>query len=230
MTLLTIVQNTCQRVGVPAPSSVINNADATVQQMLALAQEQGKELTDRFHWQALTKEATFTTVAQESQGSIGTVAPGFSRLLNDTLYDRTDRTHVYGPLNAQDWQHEQGTNGTSVYDRFRIRGDLLLLYPAPAAGHQIAFEYVTKNWISGDKDAFSADEDTPLLEEELLTLGLVWRFREAKGFDYAEAFRKYEVRLANAQARDGGRPRLNMGSEFDGRAHIPTAPDGNWAL
>ena len=230
MSLLTIVQNTCQRVGVPAPSSVINNTDATVQQMLALAQEQGKELTDRFHWQGLTQEASFTTVAQESQGSLSTIAPGFSRLLNDTFYDRTDRTHIYGPLNAQDWQHEQGTNGTSAYDRFRIRGDLLLLYPAPAAGHQIAFEYVTKNWISGDKDAFTADGDTALLDEELLTLGLVWRFREAKGFDYAEAFRKYEVRLANAQARDGGRPRLNMGSENDGRAHIPTAPDGNWAL
>jgi hypothetical protein len=230
MSLLTAVQRTCRRVGVPAPSSVVNNADVTVQQMLALAIEEGRELSDRFNWQVLTKEGTFTTLAQEDQGLVTAIASDFARIVNDTMYDRTDRRPVYGPVTPQDWQQIKGSVSTSVQHTFRVRGGKILFDPAPPAGHAIHFEYVSKNWVTDDQDTFTADSDTSLIDEELITLGLVWRFREAKGFDYSEAFRKYEIRLANAIARDGGKAVLDLSNGRFGRVRPSLVPDGNWGL
>lgn len=66
-----------------------------------------------------------------------------------------------------------------------IYDDQLHFAPAPGAGVTATYPYITKNWaIDADgvaKPAFTADTDTFALPERLLTLGLVWRWRENKG-------------------------------------------------
>lgn len=62
-TLLQIVQDTMNEIGLPEPSSIIGNTDATVKQMLALANREGKELSDRVSnnegWPQLRSEYQF---------------------------------------------------------------------------------------------------------------------------------------------------------------------------
>jgi hypothetical protein len=93
VSLLTIVQSVAQKVlGTPAANipTAVGSADANVQTILALINEDGQELASRHTWQTLRGEANFST--QGVQGAIQTLtglvggagyAGGFSYLYNN---------------------------------------------------------------------------------------------------------------------------------------------------
>lgn len=232
MSLLTIVQDAAARVGVPQPSAVIGAADA--RPFLAVAQQEGKDLARRHNWSGLTKEKTFTSVAAAAQTS--SIATDFDRIVNGTFFNRTTRRSVTGPLTAQEWQEIQGNLSTLVSQAYRIRGTSLLLTPTPSAGQTMAYEYISTYWLTNaggtvERAAWTADDDISLLSEELITLGVVWRYLRNKGLDYGEAFQSYEVAVASVMGRDGGKRMLDMGAARGQRLPIaPEFPDGSWAL
>jgi hypothetical protein len=238
MSLLTIVQNACNRIGIAPPTAVVSSTDTQILQLLALANEEGEELSTgasaglSYDWQALQTETTFVTTATESQGAIATIAPGFKYIIDGTIWDRTKRLPVYGSLDPQTWQNFKSWGVTSPFPKYRVRGGLLLLMPIPADGDSYYFEYQTQYWATSAngstlKSAFTADDDVSLLDEQILTAGLIWRWKAAKGFEYAEDFRKYQVRVTGAIARDTERPVLHMGRRTDARTGI-VIPIGSW--
>jgi hypothetical protein len=213
----------------------VGNTDQSVAQLLRLINRHGRHLLDRADWQVLTTEETFTSVATASQGLISAIfsTGDYHRIVNHTMFDRSNNERIYGPFTPEQWQRDQAwsTSPTSTY--FRIRGNAILFTPTPAAGNTIACEYISNLWneTSGGtgQSAFAADTDVGRLDEELLTLGAIWRFLKAKGFDYAEAFREHELALDRVLGNDGGKPKINMAPE----ALDPTMvnfPDGSWSL
>jgi hypothetical protein len=44
----------------------------------------------------------------------------------------------------------------------------------------------------------------------------VWRWKQAKGFDYSEAFRTYEINRARAASSDGGRETIRISENSKG--------------
>ena len=68
-------------------------------------------------------------------------------------------------------------------------------------------------WVYADHgyDAVVADTDINILDEHLLTCGLVWRFLEAKGLDFTSKLAEYNMEVERAQARDGGARPLFVG-------------------
>jgi hypothetical protein len=54
------------------------------------------------------------------------------------------------------------------------------------------------------KAAFSDDNDAFTLSERLLTLGLIWRWRQQKRQEYGEDMKNYELALEKEIARDKG--------------------------
>lgn len=237
MSLLTIIQSVCKRTGVPSPTAVIGNTDVQIMQLLTLLEESGDDLARRGSWPALTFEATHTTTAAENQGAMTTIASnGFNYIKNQTIWDRTDRLPVLGPVDGQDWQALKAVVVTGPRYQFRIRGGNLLVNPAPSAGHTWAFEYVTKNWILGAnlttyKSSFTLDTDTVLLPEPLIVLGLRWQWMREKGLEYSELFRSYEMQLKDAFGREGGKPILhqdNLHSTYPQPGIF--VPSGNWTV
>lgn len=237
MSLLTIVQNACKRMGLAAPAAVASSTDTQIIQFMALANEEGEELSTgasvglSHDWQVLQSEATFTTLAAESQGAIATIAPGFKYIIDGTIWDRSRRLPAYGSLTPQAWQNFKAWGFANPFPKYRVRGGLLLLMPVPAAGDSYYFEYQSSNWCADaggtGKSAFTADTDVGLLDEQLMTAGLIWRWKKAKGFDYAEDFRQYQTRVMNAIARDVESSVLDMGRKEDARTGI-VVPVGNW--
>lgn len=237
MTMLSIIRTACQRIGIAAPSAVASSTDAQVVQLLALLNEEGEELSTgtsvglSYDWQALQTEASFTTVATESQGAITTIAPGFKYIIDGTIWDRTRRLPAYGSLDPQTWQNYKSWGVTNPFPKYRVRGGLLLLMPVPAAGDSYYFEFQSANWCTSSggtgQIAFAADADVGLLDEQLMTAGLIWRWKQVKGFDYAEDFRKYETRVVNAIARDKESAVLDMGRKEDARTGI-VVNIGSW--
>lgn len=234
MTLKTIVQDVCREVGLPVPDTVINNTDRTAVQMLGLLNDLGYELMEDYQWEALTAEGTFTTVATETQSAIAAATTSFHRMINETMFDRTRNWAILGPLNEQQWQFLKSTTTQSVRNYWRIRGSSILFYPTPGAGNSVYFEYIQETWCESSggtgQTSFAADTDVGRIPEAVLKAGLKYRWKAAKGFEYAEDYATFQKRLANAEMRDGAKATISMGGrpEFDPRN--VNIPDGSFTL
>jgi hypothetical protein len=233
-TMLEIVTDLCGRQNIPVPTTVYGTSDPQVRQIMRLLEEEGNDLSQRGDWEALTNEAALTTLALEDQGAIASIATnGFSSIKNNTIWDRTNRLPVLGPMDGQEWQAMKAVFANGPRFRFRIRGGHLLVNPTPSAGYSWYFEYMSKNWIlngSTYKRRFTADADTILLPEDLCLQGLRWRWKKEKGMDYAEDFRTYEMQVKQALGGDGGKAILSMNpGEGNAVPGIWVSP-GNWPL
>ena len=223
MSLLTICQDAARRIGLTPPDTVISSVESNAIALLGFAQEEGKELARRATWQKITKEATFSTTASDLDYALES---DFDWYLPDTMFNRTSNRQVAGPISAAEWQRIQASLVTLVNPGFRFRGGLILISPTPSATETVAYEYMSNQWCESvggtDQSAWAADTDLPLLNEELHTLGIVWRFKQAKGYDYSEAFRAYETQVTLAMLRDGAKPRLD--SSRGSRDRVPLPP------
>ena len=232
MTLLTIVQETADLLSIPRPATVVDSTDTQVRQLFALANEEGRASARSYDWQELTEEYTFSTTA--AAGQTAAIPDDFDRFYANSTYNRTTIRPVLGPITPQQWQAIQAyPQINSVYVSFRVRGNIYLATPTPAAGNTIAYEYVSANWCLAAnqtaKPAFTADTDTTVLPEWLFTLGLRWRFRKSKNLDYAEDFRTYQSELQQLQARDGGNGTIDItGRNLYNPLGLPNIPVGNF--
>lgn len=216
MSLLTIITYMCGRTNVPVPATVYGSTDQQVIQMMRLLEEEGNDLARRHPWQGITFEATHTTTAAEDQGAMTTIATnGYRDIKNGTFWDRSSKLPILGPLSDQEWANFKGMATTGPRYHYRIRGGKLLINPTPAASLSWAFEYASKNWILGAdgtsyRQYFLLDTDTSLLPEDLVLLGLRWRWKKEKGLDYSEDFSTYEHQVKDAMGQDGGKRPLSM--------------------
>lgn len=110
-------------------------------------------------------------------------------------------------------------NDVNEYLRFKTGGFLLAgnggwimlggelqFYPAPTAG--ATYPYISSYYARSEegeaKPEFTTDNDTFILSERLLTLGLVWRWKAQKGLEYAEDLASYDTAMAQESTRDRG--------------------------
>jgi hypothetical protein len=235
MSLLTIVQNATDGLtGVTRPVNVIASTDENVRLLLRLANLEGQDLAQRHAWQQLNREASHTTLAAQDQGDITTVAgPDFDWIVPDTMWNTTLQQAVPGPLSPQERRMLLARTEAGAHFAWWLSGGRVNFYPKPAAGQTVTFEWQSRNWCENvggiGQSVWTSDNDVARLDEELITLGVIWRFLKSKGLDYSEEFRSYEMRLANRIGRDGGRRALNMGG---GRAAFgaPFVPEGSWGV
>ena len=238
MNVLGAIQRFATAVGFPSPSVALTSTSNDVLQVVELLNQVGRELAGRHDWQALTFEATFTTVATESQGSLSTIIGAtqvLKKITDDTIWDRTQQQPVWGPLSPQLWQGNKALVLSGPYPQYRIRGNAILFYPVPAAGHSCYFEYVSKCWatdVGGStfKTNVTADTDVFLVDEELIMAGLEWRWLRKKGLSYAEEFNSYEMLVADAIGNERTHPTLHMDGDYQERRPGTFVPVGSWPL
>lgn len=240
MTVLTLIQRATNLLSINMPSYVFGNPDEQVRQLQALANQEGRLLAHSHFWQSLDRVQIFTTVNDEEQDA--GLPDDWDRFIDGTWFNRTTRRPLYGPLSQQEWQYLEAQPAyASPYLNFRLRDDTFWILPVPPAGQIIAYEYITKNWVKAPlmdaptrfstQDEFTADNQTTYLDERLISYGIVWRFLQAKGLDYAEAMATYGAELERLQGAEKGARVLTL----DGRGRFaipagPNLPDGNWSL
>lgn len=237
-TLLDIIRRFMERTGLPKPAFSIGNTDVQVTQILGLLEEATEELVMRNArgWQVLNREAVFVTKAQEIQGSLSDLAPGFRLVINDTLFNRTTRLPIYGPLMPMERQATKALQTAGPYYRYWIANDQLHFYPIPPAGQTIAFEYSsTACWASSTPPVTyseypETDTAVCLFPKPVVIAQLRWRWKKEKGLDYAQDFDSAELLLNAAIAADGTRRVVDMGgTELVARPGI-MIPTGSWPI
>lgn len=224
MTIKTMVQDAADELNLPRPSVVMTSTDPQVRQLVRLAQNEGRSLAKRHAWTILIDEHTFVTVAAGSQ-TTSSIPTDLGWILPGTMFNRTENRQVFGPIDSRDWQRTQASLITQADPSFRILQGAVYISPTPSAGDTVAFEYVSNKWCQSSGGtaaaAWAADTDTGKLDEKVMTLGIVWRFRDAKGLPHATQLMAYEREVADAILRDGTKPRLSMGAVSYDRVPVP---------
>lgn len=231
MTLLTIVQEALEEIGVEAPVTIVGNVNPTAKQALALANRALKETAKRTKWEALTREASITTIADQAEYDLPT---DFKSVHNQTMWNIDQRRPTLA-VTPQTWAFLQAfTDVSSIVLHYRIFRDpgsnvqKVQFFPTPGADQTINYEYVSDSPAESDggilRAKFLADTDRALLSEDTITLGLIWRFLQKKGMPHAEELNDYETAIRyDADATPSGI--VNMGSGSIRRRTVLIVPD-----
>ena len=213
MSLLTICQNAADGIGIARPSAVWGETDSSTRILLACARHALESLGRCHPWQILIKEGS---ISLTSGTKTYAVPADFRELRPDTTWDRVADRSVVFP-GSQEWAFINGRDiSTSLNRRMRIIGDEFTLYEAPTAtvSDVIYYEYITKNLVTGDKETWDADINTSVLDEWLIELSVIWRYkqrRDTPGWAEDRAF--FNKELAAAKAKDSAPQTLHMGGD-----------------
>ena len=221
-TILSLAQDACAEIGLPAPLFLVSNADNSAVQLLALSNRVGEEIAAMAGtwggWPQLRKEYTVTIYngqdAYPFPSNIQYLIPG-------TGWSRTYRWQLLGPLEAQEWQVlKSGISPTGPRTRYRIMGGKIYFDPPPSSDQDIVFEYYANTWCQNasgvGQTRFKADNDTFILPDNLLTLGLKWRLLRAKGLDYQQEYQEYKAACERGLARAGSARSLPLNAQSGG--------------
>ena len=170
-------------------------------------------------------EATGPSVNQSIQFGQDTYAmpSGFDWFNNRTMWDRTNRWELLGPDSPQmDQWHRSGIVALGPRRHFRQLGpyaNQFRLWPAPfeiANPLQLVFEYLSIDavYVNGVDNQFAQyfqnDDDTPILDDQSIILGLKAEFWRVKGFNYASYRDDFIDYVDRQAARDGAAPTLAL--------------------
>jgi hypothetical protein len=184
--ILTALQSAAVRLVGRRPTTFFGANGTLELEMCDLINEVAQDVSKYQDWQALVR---IGTVTGDGTTTAFDLPSDYDRmLLNTEVADLSSWFWGFGAfsdINTFLYSEARGFNpfpgGWIIY------ADQLRFSPAPVAAQVATFPYITKNlataFSTAPKAAFDTDTDSFLLPERLLTLGLVWRWRENKKLD-----------------------------------------------
>lgn len=138
-----------------------------------------------------------------------------------TFWDRSFRWQILGPLDPQEWQVlKSGISPTGPRRRFRIFGGKFVIDPVPYDTNRLVYEYYSTYWCQSDAGAgqmrWMADSDVYNLNDQTFIMGLIWRFRRAKGLDYAQEYQNWQNAIDRYKARQAAARSLPLNATASG--------------
>lgn len=230
MSLLTICQNVANEIGFfGAPSAVAANTDNTAVRLLALANRTGRSLAKQ-DWHELIKTHSFSTSASEPQYSLPS---DYRAMINNTAWNQTTDQQIY-MITPQRWSYEKSSNISAYHDRFRLLGDdsgpdigrLFTIHPTPSATETIYYQYYSDKWLTNsagtvEYDEFQADDDEVIFDEDMFTMGVIWRMLKSLGQPYGEERAEYDQLVEIAMANSGANEKLHADGNYPPLSNIP---------
>jgi hypothetical protein len=174
--------------------------------MQAIISEAILDIAQQHDWLALTKQCTLTTDGQTADFDL---PADYGRMLvKSDVHSSIWSVNYQAAKDLDEWTQLQRFMPSTIPGYWIIYGGQMHLMPEPRINENPCFWYIASNLVRGDdgtlKPQFTADSDTFLLDEQLLVLAMVWRWKQAEGLDYAEDMQNYEVRLSQLAAKDHG--------------------------
>lgn len=211
------------------------STDQNIIQLRTLLTRAGRMLVRARAWSQLIEEYTFATVAATDSYALPT---GFERFLNSTAWNRDTTLPLGEPLSPEQWQAVQAqTTAGSIIRPFRIRENLLYVYPEPTAAETIAYEYVSRYWVvespatAPTSDTADAATDVLWLDEPLIVAALKLAWMRAKQEDTTFAQAEYDDAFRAASGGDGAAPTIVISGgatdPFIGYSNVPDTGYGS---
>lgn len=216
MTLLTIAQNASIKLGIARPSQVIASTDRTMYDFVAITAEAVSDILEAHDWQILKNINTYTGDGVSGSFSLPT---NYHRMLRDaSVWSSRYLWAMEHIVDSDEWLMRITQPITQVNGTWTVFANLFYLYPTMAVADTAKFFWIS-NLICASSGgtpqaSFMADDDVFRLDEELLRLAIIWRWKSEKGRDYAEDMSNYEIKLKQCIDRDGGSKPTLSGSRY----------------
>jgi hypothetical protein len=228
MTLLQLCQDALEGLdGIAVPTTIINNSDPTAITLKRAAMQTGRELA-RNNWQSLLTAASFVT---ESGTATYARPADFGRYADGTFYNVTEYQTLYGPHNPRSWAElTRGIMTSTALYNFRVAGNNIVLTPTPSSVQTIGYDYYSRYYCTSSggtaQENWAADADLSRLPDDLVSLGIRYRFLQRKGEPYGEDKADYVQALDNCLWDDTPKAAIDVSGVP--RARSSNIPDSNW--
>lgn len=213
MSLLTVFQQACTSgIALEKPSAVFGSSSREHIELANIANEMAAMIAASHEWQTLNKIATITGDGSEEDWGLPS---DFDRMLDKSQLWSSSLETPLSPISDRDeWLGMDVQSFDFVINAWILYADQIHIKPALSSGVTAQYFYQSNLWaLDGSTPAaeFTDDADTFRLDERLLKLGIIWKWREMKGLPYAEDLATYERLLAKLIARDKGSRIIRIG-------------------
>lgn len=229
MTILSAMQSAAIRLVGETPQVFFSSSGQFEMEIIDLINEVANDICKSNDWQALMRIHTLT--GDGVTESFPFPSDYDRQLVNTNLQDL--RNWAWNYMHIVDYNQFMFIRARGFQQfpgSWTIYGNNFEFTPAPPPGDTATFPYISKNYARADsgvtKAEFTADTDEFLINgaERLLTLGLVWRWRENKKLDYTGDQEAFQMLLEQLATKDKGSSIIRKGRQFVGlnvRAAFP---------
>lgn len=216
MTVLSVIQQAATRIGVAVPSVVFSDTGRTAVELQEAVNEAAQGVIDDYDWQALK---TIATVTGDGSATDFPMAADYKRMLKKArLWPSEEPTvPVVFFTDADKWLEMDVSQTSEITRRAIVLGKRLYIKPAMANLATTQFVYISDRIVIADgftaptKAAFTDDADTFFLDERILKLSLIWRWKAGKGRPYADDKQAYLETIDAVAGVDKGSRVLHVG-------------------
>jgi hypothetical protein len=214
MTVLSVAQEVCRVIGLTVPEALVSNTNREYIEIAEIMQEMAQRITEGHDWQKLAKVATVTGNGSAESFSLPS---DYKRMLVKASVWSSSLETALSPISDLDrWLELDVQTFDFVINAWTIYDNQFHIKPALGTGVTAKYFYVSENVFQAENDGdlkaeFNADTDVFLLNEGMLKLGAIYRWKQLKGLPYAEDMADYEERKARLIRADKGSRLMRMG-------------------
>lgn len=213
MTALSCFKSASRRLLSQDQASLFTGVSPFQVKMIEIMNEAMQDIAQAHDWNALSRLCTLTT--DDNTADFALPADYGRMITNADVHSSIWSVNYQAARDQDEWIQLQRFMPSTVPGYWIIYGGQLHLLPVPRVNENPCFWYVSTNLVKGSdgsmKATFTADDDVFLLDEQLLLLCLIWRWKQAEGLDYQEDMRNYEIRLSQLSAKDHGSVPIRSG-------------------
>ena len=220
MAVLGALQSAALRLVGRKPTLFFASDDTLEMELCDLINEVAQDIAKYRDWQALQR---VQTLSGNGTQTVFDLPADYDRMMvADGVQDTQNWLWDYQAFdNLSDFLFNEARGFQAHPGGWVITGGKMKFSPAPTAGQTAVFPYITRNIARAENGAakavFDDDLDVFLLPERLLTLGLVWRWRENKKLDASGDQEAFIKALDEFAGKDGG----SRVYRYGGRARLP---------
>ncbi len=207
------VQQACTSgIALEKPSAVYGSTTREHIELANIANEMAAMIAASHEWQILNKIAVITGDGTTEDFAL---PADYDRQLDKSQLWSTSLETPLSPISDRDdWLELDIKTFDFVINAWILYAGEIHIKPALSTGVQVKYFYQSNLWgLNGSTpiSEFTADTNTFRIDERLLKLGIIWKWREMKGLPYAEDLATYERLLAKLAMRDKGSRIIRLG-------------------
>jgi hypothetical protein len=231
LTILSVCREAAVKLSRAQPATLFSATDSFAAELLLAAKEVAESLVKEEHdWRALTQLASCQGDAATISFPLATVAPGYERLTKGgKLHSLRFRNATFrAAQDLDEWLFFKDNLLVGSPGNWVILNGSVQIFPPMPVNDTARFYYISNLYalsaINVPQSAFLADTDTFALDERLLRLGIVWRWRANKRLEYAEDLKNYEIAKMAAMGVATGNQIITVGRQRVGGANTVAYP------
>jgi hypothetical protein len=217
MTVLSAVQQAAPWIGITVPTVLFTATDRTSVEMQAMVNETAKAIAEDYDWQRLKVLNTITGDGSEEDWDLPS---DYARMPKKAgLWPSDEPNAPLEHVESEDrWLALDVSDFDAVHGRWILYGNQIHIKPAVASAATVKHFYMSNKLVAASAGAsltktdFTVDTDEFFLGDRILRLGIIWRWKAAKGRPYAEDMTNYNIARDQLASGDKGARILHLGN------------------